>query len=320
MNSDPTPKDLAPAIQVGILVLNYHHPETTLACVRSLLDREGPSTRLLWLENDANVAFPEAQSVLAASGLPWTVLDPRKDPLPPAGILGVILNAENLGYGGGNNVGLRYLQDQGVPFAWVLNNDTLLRHGDSREFLAAASKNPEVALWGAKIQCDPFPDQVGGKIQLRDFAVSPICDPILLQTDSTCFVQGCSLFVRTAVAAKVGFLPEDYFLYYEDPAFSLEVREAGFSVQVVPEVVLYHHESLTTGRRSLLTEYYCRRNRWTFIRRYYPKHFSRQMWRQFYVAQRLLFRFKFRRLVVEFLSMLDHLKGRVGRTHRIFVS
>lgn len=305
---------------VGILVLNYHHPEETLACVRSLLAKEGPGSRILWLENDAAAQAGRAERVLADSGVPWVRVAADADPLPGPGVIGYIANPENLGYAGGNNVGLRYLRSRGVPYAWVLNNDTLLRAGSSLALVSAAEARPEVGLWGTTITSDVNPNYIGGLIQLKDFAVRYIADISLLEGDPHSYVSGCSMFLRTELAESLGYIPDDYFLYYEDPAFSMEIRKRGLKVSAVPEVAIFHHENLSTGRRSLLTEYYCRRNRWTFIRRYFPEHFRKQAWRQFYVAQRLFFRLKFSRMRVEWLSVLDFLKGRQGRTHRTFRS
>lgn len=311
MNSESSPI-------VGILVLNYRHPEETLACVRSLLVKEGPGSRILWIENDAASQDGRAERILAASGLPWVPVDPERDPLPGPSVVGYIANPENLGYAGGNNVGLRYLVKHGIPYAWVLNNDTLLRAGSSRDLVAAAESRPEVGLWATTITSDVNPNYLGGLVQLKDFAIRYISDISLLEGDPHSYVSGCSMFLRTDLAESLGYIPDDYFLYYEDPAFSLEIRKRGLTLSAVPQVNVFHLENLSTGRRSLLTEYYCRRNRWTFIRRYFPEHFRKQAWRQFYVAQRLFFRLKFRRMRVEWLSVVDFLKERRGRTHRTF--
>lgn len=301
-------------------MLNYRHPEETLDCVRSLLAREGHGARIFWIENDAGFSKGRPEQILEAAGIPWTGIDPGTTTLPEAGTIGLICNPENLGYGGGNNVGLRYLRGCGVRYAWVLNNDTLLRSGSSLDLLAAAEARPEVGLWATTIQSDVNPGYLGGRIQLKDFAIQYISATAQLETDSHTYVSGCSMFLRTELAESLGYIPEDYFLYYEDPAFSLEIRKRGLLLSAVPQVAVFHHENLSTGRRSLLVEYYCRRNRWTFIRRYFPEHLRRQAWRQFYVAQRLFFRLKFRRLWVEWLAILDFLKNRDGRTPRRFRS
>ena len=315
MNLAPSP---SPSVAVGICVLNYHQPEATLACVRSLLEREGASTRILWIENDARFTGDQARAVLAGSGLPWQEVDPSSDPLPPAGTIAFIGNAENLGYAAGNNVGLRYLHGLGVPYAWILNNDTLLIEGSSAQLMAAAEARPEVGLWGATIQSELSKGYFGGRLLLKDFAIQYATELSHLEADPLGYVSGCSMFLRTDLADALGYIPEDYFLYYEDPAFSLEVHRQGLDLSAVPEVRVFHHESLSTGRTSLLKEFYCRRNRWPFIRRYFPGHFWRQVAREIYVLQRLLFRLKLRRVWLEWISIADALASRRGRTRRTF--
>ena len=98
------------------------------------------------------------------------------------------------------------------------------------------------------------------------------------------------MFFRTEVSMSIGEIPKDYFLYYEDQAFSLELRKLGYQIVVVGSVELFHHESPSTGRRSPLMEFYNRRNRWCFIRKYFPGHLDRQRTRILYTLQKDLFR------------------------------
>lgn len=303
------------APQVGILVLNYHHPEETLACVRSLLEREGPGTRILWLENDADATGPAAEAVLAASGLAWTRIDPASDPLPGPAVVGYLANPANLGYAGGNNAGLRFLHRHAVPFAWVLNNDTLLVQGSSGDLLAAAEARPEVGIWAARIATERSV-YYGGVVDPRTQGIRLCQDLDTLERDPDAFVSGCSLFFRTGVAAEMGYLPEHYFLYYEDPAFSLEMKRRGLGIAGTDAVVVQHAESLSTGRRSMLMEYYSKRNRWHFMRAYYPHRLGSNRWRLLYDLQGYLFRFRGRRAWVEWIAYLDFRRGVTGPTGR----
>jgi GT2 family glycosyltransferase len=302
-----------PDCQVGIVVLDYHQPEATLACVRSLLAAEGPETRILWIENDADTALAAARQTLAGSGLAWVLLDPGRDPLPPAGTIGLIPVARNLGYGGGNNVGLRYLHGQGVPYAWVLNNDSLLEAGCSRLLVAAAQGRPEVGLWGTAIRTGPDHCHCGGRIQTRDFAAAMVAEPADLDGEPLAFVSGCSMFLATATAQAAGWIPEDFFLYYEDLAFNWEVRRLGLRVAALATVRVQHLESLSTGRRSRLTEFYNRRNRWLFIQRYFPEQLPGQQRRfLFYQVQKRLLALKFSKLALEWQAWRAFKRGVTG--------
>ena len=312
------------AARVGIVVLDYHHPAETAACVRSLLAREPATTRILWVENDAAATWPDTRRVLETSGLPFTVLPEDPDALPPPGTVGVVLSATNRGFAGGNNLGLRILHRLGVPWAWVLNNDTLLLEGSSSDLVQAAEARPEVGLWGTTIHAEHpratprITCYMGGRIRLRDFSISFVEDPADLERDPLTFVSGCSLFAATATFAALGFIPEDYFLYYEDPAFTLEARRHGLSASGVPGVVVHHLESLSTGRRSPLMEFYNRRNRWWLIQRYFPDHLALQRQRIWYRVQKWLFRGRLDAILIEFQAYADFKAGKTGPTERTF--
>jgi GT2 family glycosyltransferase len=303
--------------RVGILILNYHEPQATLACVRKLLEVEGPETCVLWLENDAEVSRETGVEVLRASGLPWTRIDPAKDPLPAPGHIGFIAIPKNLGYAGGNNVGLRFLHLHGVEFTWVMNNDTLVAKGSSSELIRAAELRPEVALWGMWVSSADSPDFIGLRIQQRDFAVAHVFDPLELEVDPMSFINGCAMFFKTDTALAIGGMPEEYFMYYEDQAFTWELRRRGLKIAAAPGVQVFHSHSLSTGHRSRFTEFYCRRNRWYFINKYFPENLKQQerlFW--FYQTQKLLFRFRFDRIRLEWQAYWDFKHGQLGRTHR----
>lgn len=311
-----TPFDLTRP-RVGVLVLNYHQPEVTVACVRSLLAREPDSSRILWIENDAAHSRDSSQRVLQESGLPWMELTPDSGALPPSGTLGVLFNPGNLGYAAGNNVGLRLLHRLEVPYAWILNNDTELVEGSSKRLVTAAEERPEVGAWGMIIE-EGDRRFSGGILSREGFASTPILGAPLLETDPMAYVSGCALFLPLAWTAQVGFLPEEYFLYYEDVAFSLELRRQGHPPSAVNGVRIRHLGSLASGTRSPRVEYYTQRNRWLLIRRHFPEALRIQRWRRLYTLQKLLFRGRLDRIRIERAAYADFQSGRFGPTSRTF--
>jgi len=300
---------------VGILVLNYRQPEATLDCVRRLLEVEGEEACILWLENGASDTLDQVRGLLEGSGCPWTLLDPDGQELPPPGVIGFVPIASNLGYAAGNNVGIRLLHRCGVPYGWILNNDTTLTRGSSRDLVKAALARPEVALWGMWVGDTALPSYLGLRMQERDFAAARLMDKTQVESDPMSFINGCAMFFRNEDALSVGCIPESYFMYYEDPAFTWEFRKLGRAFSVVEDVEVLHLQSLTSGHRSPFMEYYCRRNRWFFIQAYFPQRLKRQVWLFFaYQLQKLLFRLRFDRIRLEWRAFWDFRAGRKGRT------
>ncbi|HJW08689.1 MAG TPA: glycosyltransferase family 2 protein [Holophagaceae bacterium] len=298
---------------MGILVLNYGQPEATFACIAGLLARESGTSRILWIENPAGRPEPSLDASLAKAPFPFVRLDPGAGELPPPGTVGLMVNRENLGYGAGNNVGLRLLHRAGVPFAWILNNDTTLLEGDSGALLAQAAAEPRVAAWSTGVRQSDGPVQVCQALSPVDFSSAPQEAVGDLDGDRMRYLSGCSLFCRVDAAAEAGFIPEDYFLYYEDAAFCLELRAKGHGLGHCPGVVVGHAESLATGKRSPLVEYYTRRNRWMLLQRYFPEQLERQRLRRYHTLQKFLFRGRFDRLRIERRAYRDFLAGKTGR-------
>lgn len=308
--ADPT----SAAPMVGILVLNYHQPSSTLACIQSLLAREGDEARILWIENDARAARGSVETLLASHGIPCRKVAPDADALPDPGQIGLLEIPENLGYAGGNNVGLAYLARHRVPFAWVLNNDTLLIEGSSRDLVEQARSRPEVGLWGTAVSAGQR-TIFGGRLVPPTFHTEVVTDPSGLE-DPLSFINGCSMFMRVPEAAAVGWIPPHYFLYYEDVAFSLRLRRSGKKLGSAPHVVVAHEESLSSGLRSAVVEYYNRRNRWFFIQEFFPAHLRSNQRRFAYQLQKYLFRFRFRRAWLEWAAYRDFKAQAQGRSSR----
>lgn len=295
--------------KVGVVILDYLAPKMTVECIQALLEREPSTSRILWVENGGEAHASTVHAALAAAPFRWQELQPEANSLPEAGIVGVIWAPSNLGYGAGNNLGLRLLRKAGLPYAWVLNNDTRVIEGCSTDLVRRAEGNPGIGAWGTTL-LEGDTKSVGCRVLRSDFSAEPITKPDALTSDADACLSGCSLFLNLKTIKDE--LPEDYFLYYEDLAFSMELRRKRIPLGCAPEVVVEHFGSSTTGRRSALTEYYTRRNRWWFIQRYHPSALAGQKRKLLYRLQKYLVRGRWTQLRAEWRAFSDFKKGRTG--------
>jgi len=83
----------------------------------------------------------------------------------------------------------------------------------------------------------------------------------------THYVHGGAMMVPRRVIEEVGAMPEQYFLYYEEFDWSEQVKRKGYKIYYQPEALIYHKESMTTGKSSPLKTFYLTRNRILFMRR-----------------------------------------------------
>lgn len=158
----------------------------------------------------------------------------------------LIENSVNLGYAGGNNIGIEYaLNKNRADYILILNNDTVVSPEILEELVNFAEENKEYGIIGPKMNVyrrGPGEDKIwfsGAEVQFLNTNVKHKVNPNN-KTGETGFIPGAGIFIRKDVIEKVGYLDEDYFLYYEDMDFSIRVKQAGFKIGYVSDAVIWH--------------------------------------------------------------------------------
>ena len=187
----------------------------------------------------------------------------------------VIRSEKNLGFAGGNNLGIHAAQGK---YLFFINNDTLLSHQPSAisHLINRLESSPKIGAVCPKIKFSwgNNPIQFAGytplsKITLRNRSIG--CgeqDNGQYNTaHPTPYAHGAAMMVKREVIEKAGMMPECYFLYYEELDWSMMIRRAGYDICYEPACTIYHKESQTTGQNSPLRTYYITRNRLLFAKR-----------------------------------------------------
>ena len=187
----------------------------------------------------------------------------------------VIRSPQNLGFAGGNNLGIKAAHGE---YLFFLNNDTVLRHqtSDIRPLIDRLESSDKIGAVCPKIRFswEHHPIQYAGytplsPITMRNHAIG-FGEDDHGQYDTphpTPYAHGAAMMVKREVIDKAGFMPECYFLYYEELDWSMMIRRAGYDIWYEPACTIYHKESQTTGQASALRTYYVTRNRLLFVRR-----------------------------------------------------
>lgn len=185
----------------------------------------------------------------------------------------VILTGKNLGFAGGNNVGIRAAKGD---YLFIVNNDTEFTPHLIESLIEPFSTDPAVGVVCPKIRF--FYNR--NVIQYAGF------NPINVYTGRTTAVgsleedhgqhdtpgytegaHGCAMMVKREVIEKTGMFPEKFFLYYEEWDWSLRIIREGYKIFYQPKALIYHKESMTVGKQNPLKTYYHTRNRILFMRR-----------------------------------------------------
>lgn len=245
---------------LAVVVLNWNNAPDTVECLESLA-RAGDSVTRIVVDNGSSDGSATA---IRASGLADVVL----------------VNDENLGYSGGNNVGISHALAAGFDYVAVLNNDTvvpaemfvrLLSHLTTSTDRGAAAISPVIVY-------NDDPDRVwfaGGIIDRgwpRHLQAGEY-DLDLGQTQETQTLTGCCILASREVWQQVGLFDPRLFVYFEDSDWSMRARRLGVRLVVATDVHLRHKvsRSFRAPATSLLGSYYFARNGMRFSLRHFPR-------------------------------------------------
>jgi GT2 family glycosyltransferase len=191
-----------------------------------------------------------------------------------------IQSSHNLGFTGGNNVGLQKLLKLNYEYVLLLNNDVFVHPNFLIHLINYLDLNPGVGAVQPLIFHHPDHLSIwngGGKfnriIGKTDSTQSSNTNHTTSEID---WISGCAFIIRTSVLKQVGLLNEKYFAYYEDVDLSFRIREAGYKLMLIPNSVIYHigggsnnpPKKRREGYLSPDVHYYNTRNRIWIIRQW----------------------------------------------------
>ncbi len=187
----------------------------------------------------------------------------------------VIKSNQNLGFAGGNNLGIKAAQGK---YLFFINNDTIFKEFNIQSLIDRLESSTKIAIVCPKIRFawGSNPIQFTGytplsSITLRNKAIG-FGEEDKGQYNTahpTPYAHGAAMLIKRKAIEKVGLMPECFFLYYEEIDWSMMFARAGYEIWYDPACTVYHKESQTTGQNSPLRTYYITRNRLLLVKRNY---------------------------------------------------
>lgn len=237
-------------IKVYIIIVNYGEPEHSIECLQSILDNNYEFFHVVVVDiSNINQSTDKINS--------W--IDKKNDSR-----FSLINEDKNKGFAFANNIGIKYaLQKDDCDYLWILNNDTIIEKESLSQLKNYYDEKKQVCNIGF----------VGSKIM--DYGNSGIIQNIggtfnkwsgysiligMGQKDNGQFenkninvdyVVGASMFFHSSLINKIGLMPEDYFLYYEDIDWCLSAQKAGFTNSSCSKSIVFHKQGISTGSKLL---------------------------------------------------------------------
>ena len=257
--------------KVFIVVLNWNLPDDTIQCLRStaplvragasvvLVDNGSQPARLSELDDGLQSNFPDTIHIGEQEAYEARVATGRT---------AVVRLSKNLGYAGGNNVGLRIALNSGADWVFLLNNDCLVPPDLVDGVLGAAAGLARIGAIGCQLLTFDEPPRIlygGGRRLYRLGAhwLTKWRKPSGIWPVN--FVPFACVALSGEAIRQVGLLDERYFAYVEDCDYCYRLALAGWNMAVNLDVRVRHRVSASLGRRSPRYYYYVARNTPMFI-------------------------------------------------------
>jgi hypothetical protein len=249
---------------IAVIIVNWNGKDDTISCLKSLegIDLLGHTLSVIVVDN----------------GSTNNSVDVIKKSFPK---ITLIEAGRNLGFTGGNNMGIQEAMVRKADLIWLLNNDTVV----DKNVLSFAQvfDDVQVGACGCKIYFasghefhhDRYKENERGRVfwyagGIVDWdnlyashrGVDEVDHGQYDRIVETPFITGCSLVVRREVVGKVGMLDDRYYLYLEDLDWNIRIQKAGWKTVYVPTSVVWHVNAGSSGRPgNPVHEYYFTRNR-----------------------------------------------------------
>ncbi|MBU0578849.1 glycosyltransferase family 2 protein [Patescibacteria group bacterium] len=252
---------------ISIILVNYDCAQLTKICLKSLQDIKAKNFNysVIIVDNASQKPLKLSKSLQASN-------------------IEVIRSESNLGFSGGNNLGITYAAEHYNPdYICLLNNDTTVEpnfleylHDCIKDKNPGGMVSPKIYFAkGFEYHQEAYPKNElgniiwygGGSIDWPNLiafhrGVDEIDRGQLDIEGSTDFCTGCCILISREVLETVGMLDDNLFLYYEDVDLSLRAKREGFQVLYCPDAVIWHHNAGSSGGvGSPLHTYYQTRNR-----------------------------------------------------------
>ncbi len=239
---------------VSVVTVNYGHSEVTCDMLATLFRISYPSIQVIVVDNHA----PGDNARVIKEQYPQILL---------------IEAGENLGFAGANNLGIEHAHGD---FILLLNNDTEVSEGFLEPLIDKMRSDPQIGAVSPKIKYYYSPDtiQYAGLTPINSYTIRSRSigfaekDDGRYQTDTiTAYAHGAAMLISRTALKSIGLMSTAFFLYYEELDWGFRLRKAGYKIYFVHNSVVYHKESVSTGKMSPLKTYYLNRSRWLYMRR-----------------------------------------------------
>lgn len=257
---------------VSIILINFNNSHDTIDCLESLKTINYPSYNVVVVDNASK---EEDYNKLSR------FIEDNVFSYP----LKLIRSNNNLGFAGGNNLGIKYaIENLNPKYFMLLNNDTLVESNLIEELINNIDETHQMST--PKIVFEKERDIIwanGGYINSKrgigvnkDFLNK---DELSDKSYSCDFSPFCCVLYTRKLHEELGYMDDSYFMYFEDVDYCIKMKQKGYLIKYTPKTIVYHKVSASSGglRSNFYLEWMTRNQK-----RIIKKYFNKKVLRYFY--------------------------------------
>jgi len=247
-------------LSIFIILVNWNRAQDTIECIRSIESSDYPNFTTVVVDNGS---LDDSLSILKRVNDKIILIE----------------SSQNLGFTGGNNLGINYALEHNADYVLLLNNDAFIAPDALKKMAAVAESDSKIGMVTPKILYHPERDRIwsaGTKYyewcmttRLTGYGQKDVG-----QYDSECdlpFAVGCAMFIKKEVLSRVGLLDDDIFAVGEDVDYGMRAMRQGYRIRYVPTAVAWHKESVSAGGKDAPQYVYYQSRNMILIQRLWAK-------------------------------------------------
>ena len=242
-----------------VIILTWNQKEMTADCLDSVMRLDYPNYRIALIDNCSTDGTREY----------IRTRHPQVEIIP---------SETNLGYAGGNNLGLDYALRRGAEYVLILNNDTEIDPGCLSKLVEVMERDEAVGVAGATIYYHSDPKRIwfnGARLnenigEMEAYSFKSVDEGQFTEIIESDYAPGCGMLVRSSAVKRSGGIDARYFIYFEESDWCLRIKKLGYSVVIHPAAKVWHKISMAFGKETPTFLYYMVRNNLLFMRSNLP--------------------------------------------------
>lgn len=246
-----------------VIVLNYNNYSDTKECIESLLSTSLKRFEIIVVDNNSSDGSGEQINSYFKENITY------------------LKSNVNVGYAAGNNLGIKYAKEHDAKYICVLNNDTIVFPDFLKRGIEYLEENKNTAFVAPILlnYSDSRIQSIGGIVNLwtggciTRFSKSKSIKYVGKYPSELCediesdYVGGACLLFKSSLIDLIGYIPENYFLFFEETEWCVKARKIGMKCICLHDWRIKHKGSASIDKYTGLHEYMLERNRVVFEKR-----------------------------------------------------